>query len=109
MSGYTIEPVVEAYKVFADGHEELVRNLQVAGMSIGNFRDILAAGGTTVAYTNAYRNNRRNPFMGGPIFFGNQLISFVTPALLFEEVTLQRPIGEVPKLPFTRHPSFATK
>ena len=109
MSGYTIEPVIEAYKVYADGREELIRNLQIAGMSIGNFRDILAAGDKPVAYTGAYQNNRRNPFMGGPIFAGPQLISIVTPGLLFEEVTLQRPIGEVPKLPFTRHPAFESK
>ena len=109
MSGYTIEPVIEAYKVYANGREELIRNLQVAGMSIGSFRDILAAGDKPVAYTGAYMNNRRNPFMNGPIFFGSQLISIVTPSLLFEEVTLQRPIGEVPKLPFTAHPSFEAK
>ena len=109
MTGYTIEPVIEAYKVYADGREELVRNLQVAGMSIGNFRDIIAAGDKPVAYTGAYQNGRRNPFMGGPMFAGNQLISIVTPALLFEEVTLQKPIGEVPKLPFTRHPAFESK
>lgn len=106
MTGYTIEPVIEAYKVYADGREELVRNLQIAGMSIGNFRDIMAAGDKPFVYTGAYVNNRRNPFMGGPMFFGNQWISIVTPSLLFEEVTLQRPIGEVPKLPFTAHPSF---
>ncbi len=109
MSGYTIEPVVESYKIYADGREELIRNLQVAGMSIGNFRDILAAGDKNIAYTGAYHNNRRNPFMGGPMFAGPQLISIVTPSLLFEEVTLQHPIGEAPKLPFTKHPAFEKK
>ena len=41
-----LEPVNEAYKLYADGHEELVRNLTVNGLTIGNFKDIVAVSDT---------------------------------------------------------------
>ena len=28
------------------------------------------------------------------------------PSLLFDDMTLQRPTGEIPSLPFSKHPSF---
>jgi hypothetical protein len=33
-------------------------------------------------------------------------VTLRVPALLFEDITLQVPAGEVPKLPITPHPSF---
>jgi hypothetical protein len=46
-----VEPLVEAYKVFPDGHEELVRNLIVNGLTLSAFKDILAASDTPSTYT----------------------------------------------------------
>jgi hypothetical protein len=34
--------VLLAYKRFADGHEELIRNAIVNGINFGSFKDILA-------------------------------------------------------------------
>ena len=106
--GVPIEPIVEAYKVFADGREELVRNLGIAGMTLANLKDITAASNEPFVYTGAYRNNRQNPFQaGGAIFANAPLVSLAVPSLLFDELVLQRPVGEVPKLPFSAHPSFS--
>jgi hypothetical protein len=33
-------------------------------------------------------------------------VSIAAPAMLFDDMTLQRPTGEVPNLPFTKHPFF---
>jgi hypothetical protein len=105
--GVPIAPVVEAYKVFPDGREELVRNLSISGFGPNQFRDILAAGQEALAYTAQFRNPRPSPMISGPITSGRMQVSYRVPALLFEDITLQRPSGEVPKAPFIGHPSFA--
>ncbi len=38
-----VEPLIEAYKVFPDGHEELVRNLNINSLTFGSFKGIVAA------------------------------------------------------------------
>ena len=37
---------------------------------------------------------------------GPLVVSVSTPSLLFEDLALQRPTGEIPHLPVTPHPSF---
>ena len=37
---------------------------------------------------------------------GPTVVSMVIPAMLFEDMTLQRPKGDIPNLPFTKHPFF---
>lgn len=105
-TGSKTEPLVEAYKVFPDGREELIRNAGLLNFSVASFKDIAAVGADPVVYTGAYRNNRRAPVLAGPINDGSALVSVVTPSLLFTELTLQKPVGEVPKLPFAGHPMF---
>jgi hypothetical protein len=34
------------------------------------------------------------------------VVSAVVPSMLFEDLTLQRPAGDIPNLRFTRHPFF---
>lgn len=103
-----VEPVVEAYQVYPDGREVLVRNLGIAGMNLGNWKDVTAAANRATVYTGAYRNNRQNPFqLGAAIFTNTPLVSLAVPSMLFEELVLQRPVGEAPKTPFAGHPSFS--
>jgi predicted Zn-dependent protease len=104
--GYTLEPVIEAVKVFADGRQELIQGATINGMTLSTFRDIVAASDAPFVYTNAYRNNRQSPLMGGPLVLGTPLVSFSVPSLLFDEISLQRPVGEAPKPPYAPHPSF---
>jgi hypothetical protein len=33
-------------------------------------------------------------------------VSIAVPALLFDDLTLRRPTGDIPNLPFSKHPSF---
>jgi hypothetical protein len=103
-----VEPFIEAYKVFPDGHEELVRNLSINSLTLASFKDIVAVSDAAPVYTALMRMTIRSPGMmmsfqapGGP-----NVVSVATPAMLFDDMTLQRPAGDVPNLPFTKHPYF---
>jgi PmbA/TldA metallopeptidase C-terminal domain len=103
-----VEPLIEAYKVFPDGHEELVRNLTINGLTMGALKDILAVSDSPAVQTMPYRQRIFLPMTAGMtnVGTGPALVSVVIPNLLFDEMTLQRPKGDVPNLPFTRHPFF---
>jgi hypothetical protein len=105
--GIEIEEPIEAYKVFSDGHEELARNFKITNLMLSSFKDIVAAGDTPVTYSAPFRVRVNSPVIDGFIgATGPQLVSIVTPPLLFEDLSLQRPSGEIPNLPFSKHPSF---
>lgn len=83
------------YKVHADGRQDLVRNAQMPSLNFETFRDILAATSNEGAYTDVYRTPT-----------GAHLASFVVPSLLFEDVTVRPPTGEIPRLPIAKNPYF---
>jgi hypothetical protein len=96
--GVRVDQATLAYKVFPDGHEELVRNVEIAGMTAATFKEILAAGAEPRVITLPFRNTS----------IGNALIvSIALPDLLFEEITLKTPSGEIPRPPVAEHPFFA--
>ncbi|MBI5380551.1 MAG: hypothetical protein HZA31_01500 [Opitutae bacterium] len=99
-SGETrVEPAILAYKVFPDGREELLRNVEIGGMNAQLFKDIVAAGNEPVVHT--------IPFRSTALFAtGIPVVSFAVPALLFEDVTLKKPTGEIPKPQLAKHPYF---
>jgi TldD protein len=106
-----VEPLVEAYKVYLDGHEELVRNLEINGLTLGAFKDIVAVSDGPVVYSAPIRQVVFSPSMAlnfTPIA-GPNVVSMTVPALLFDEMTLQRPTGDVPNLPVVKHPFFESK
>jgi hypothetical protein len=103
-----VEPLIEAYKVFPDGHEELVRNLEINSLTLGSFKDIVAVSDNAGIYTAPVRIMIQSPGLalgfrapGGP-----NVVSIAVPSMLFDDLTLQRPTGDVPNLPFTKHPYF---
>lgn len=102
-----LSPVVEAVRVFPDGREELLRNIEISGFNTSAFRDLSGVSQETITYTAQFRNPRMSPLMGGMITQNRVLATYTVPSLLFEDVTLQLPAGEVPKPPFIAHPSFA--
>jgi hypothetical protein len=95
-----IEPAILVYKVFPDGHEELLRNVEVSGLTISAFKDVVAAGRDPFVY--------HTPFISGgigrnPSF---EMISLAVPSLLFDDLTLKQPSGAIPKPPVAKHPFF---
>ena len=92
-----------AYKLFPDGSEELAGKLVLTGVSESDFRDIVAASEGTAVQSALFLG-------GGSSVFGFAgvrrpvLISLVVPALLFEDLTIKRPSGNIPRPPLVAHP-----
>jgi len=97
-----------AHKVFPDGHEELVRNVAIDGVTAASFKDVVAASASSLVYSTPFlsmRNSMFSIFAGGsPVEAVAPLVSFVVPSLLFDDVTLKRPMKEIPKLPLSSRP-----
>jgi hypothetical protein len=104
-----VEPAILAYKVFPDGREELVRNAEIAALSAATFKEIVAVSKEQTVYTAPF-HGRAVPnfsyYMGGETSPGGPPATFVVPALLFEDLTVNKPRGEVPKPPVAMHPYF---
>jgi hypothetical protein len=93
----------EIYKVYPDGHEELMRLGQFDGLDDGAFKDLAAVSNDLTVYS--------IPFAayGGRLYPGQTmapLVSFVAPSLLFEDLSLKPAAGELPRLPLSKHPYF---
>jgi len=106
--GAGMKLAVVAYRIYPDGQEELVRNVAIDGISAASFKEIVAASPTTTVYSTPFIS------MGGSmfsIFAGGAaaqaappLVSFAVPSMLFDDVTLKRPVGEIPKPPISPRP-----
>ncbi|MDQ6759059.1 MAG: metallopeptidase TldD-related protein [Acidobacteriota bacterium] len=90
------------YRVYPDGREELVRGLRFRGMSTRSFRDIIAASDEMHVFSFM---DSFFPFalMGGNGFISNAAV--IAPAVLFEELELERTQEDLPKLPVVPPPS----
>jgi hypothetical protein len=97
--------LAEVYKLFPDGHEELVKGVEISDMSPALFRDIVAAGSTPTVYTDDFI-----PRVGAIFSFGISaatqvpVVSYVAPSLLFDEVSLVHSEGQNPNLPIGTSP-----
>jgi hypothetical protein len=92
----------EIYKVYPDGHEELMRLGQFDGLDDTAFKDLAAVSRDLTVYSIPYAayGGRLYPGRGAP------LVSFVAPSFLFEDITLKPATGELPRLPLSKHPFF---
>jgi predicted Zn-dependent protease len=104
----SVQPVLEAYKVFPDGREEPVRNLNVNGLTLDAFRSIVAVSDPSTVYTAPVLILNRSPLTGVSFLQpgGPLVVSTNSPAMLFEDMTLEQPTGDVPIPPFSTHPYF---
>ena len=103
-----VEATILAYKLFPDGHEELIRKAALSGISEASFRDIVAATKSTTEYNVGFQFRNTLPFsissFGVPGSMVPPVASLVVPSLLFEDLTLKRPTGSVPRPPVAAHP-----
>jgi len=99
--GRPVSSPILAYRVYADGREELVRGLRFRGLTTRSFRDILAAGEKEYQF-DYFENGAPWALMGA----GNYVVgcSVVAPALLFEELELEADEEDLPKLPVVAPP-----
>lgn len=97
--------IVAAYKLYPDGREELIRNAQFSDFAAAAFRDIIAVSRERTVHQAVFRAQGGSRFgRGGG--GGARLVSWVVPDMLFEDLTLTRPRGEVRLPPVLKHPFF---
>lgn len=94
-SAHPAPPPTLLYRVYQDGHEELVRGLRFRGVSTRSLRDIMAAS-TEVALFDYINNGAPLAFLGAGGLIAPA--SVIAPGLLFEELEFERPQEQSPKM-----------
>ena len=103
----SVEGVTLAYKVFADGRRELIRNAEFTALSEAAFKDIVAVSEAPNVYTMSYDASDFPSFsFSGVPAPGTPRITISIPDLLFEELTLRKPSENIPRPPVAGHPYF---
>ena len=99
-------PVIEAYKVFPDGREELIRGAQAYRFTTQSFKDIILTGSDKYAL-NYLAPAVSSPFVtGGKQYLGT---SIITPNILFEDGEINIFEDDFPKPPLYPGPRSAGK
>ena len=98
--------IAEVYKLFPDGHEELVRGLEISEMTPAAFKDIVAVGDKPVVFTDEFMPRVGAIFAMGMTSASPDMpvVSCVIPSLLFEEVSLAKSPGPFPNPPISPSP-----
>jgi len=97
--------LAEVYKVYPDGHEELVRGIEIAEMTPAAFKDIVAVGDTPVPHTDEMIPRVGALFAMGMVGSSEMpIVSCVVPSLLFDEVSLVKSQGPFPNPPISPSP-----
>ncbi len=105
-----VEDPIAAYKVFPDGREALIRNVELTGITVSTFKDIVAASSAQTVYSAPFTARTAGVFQTVSFLDmaqsegGASVISVVTPSLLFDDISLRRPTGNVPKPPASSRP-----
>jgi len=93
---------VQLYRVYPDGHEELIRGVRFRGLSTRSFRDILAASDEDAVFN--YLDNDAPFAMTGASGYVNDS-TVVSPGVLFDELELEPVEEEVPRIPIVPPPA----
>jgi hypothetical protein len=103
--GQGSDSLAEVYKLYPDGHEELVQGVGISEMTPGTFKDIVAVGDTPVVFTDEFIPRVGALFSLGMSASSNvPVVSCVVPSLLFEEVSLVKSQGPFPNPPVSPSP-----
>lgn len=91
--------VVEAYKVYPDGHEELIRGSELKGITPQSFKDIILVG------NKMYLLNLLAPSVTSSFSSGGYVgASILAPDLLFEDAEIRPMDFDFPKPPYLENP-----
>ncbi len=98
--------LLEVYKLFADGHEELVRGAEIAALTSATFRDIVGMGDQAVVYSEQFAPKAGTFFSMGMASMagGLPVVSYVVPSLLFEEISVRNTSASFPQPPVSKAP-----
>jgi predicted Zn-dependent protease len=105
-----------AYRLYPDGHEELLRDASLEGLDVTALSRIAAVSRDSQVYTRAAPQGRftalLNPLANpGAGFAGNEstLVSCTVPSLLVTDVTIDKPRGQSPKPALISSPLEASR
>ncbi len=103
--GQGSDSLAEVYKLYPDGHEELVQGVELSEMTPGTFKDIVAVGDAPVVYTDEFIPRVGALFAGGASASSDvPIVSCIVPSMLFEEVSLAKSQGPFPNPPVSPSP-----
>ena len=102
-SGRPVSLPVLVYRVYPDGHEELVRGLHFRGLNARSLKDILAAGDDSAAFE-FMDNSAPFALIGGEQFTAEACV--VAPSILVDDLELRPLEDEQPKLPLVPAPEL---
>ena len=103
-AGGSSRPISEplyVYRLYKDGHEELVRGERLKGVNARSLKDILGAGDDSVTFN--YLDNGA-PFALLGFGSGAAEVSVVAPSVLIDDLELSKIDDEMPKLPLVPAP-----
>lgn len=105
--GASVQPLIDAWRVYPDGREEPIRTAVLSGITEAAFRDIVAASDSPGRHDLVFfplPSLAALPGMAG-IVGTPTTYSLVVPSLLFEDVTVKRPSGDLPQQPLVPPPA----
>ncbi len=91
-----------AYRLYPDGHEELVRGERFKGINARSLKDILAAGDDSITFN--YMDNGA-PFALLGLGSSSAEVTVVAPSLLIDDLEMSKVDDELPKLPIVPPPA----
>ncbi len=95
--------VNEAYKLYPDGREELIRGAQIANLTPQSFRDIMYVGYTPYVLNYLAPAVVSSFISGGKSYLPVSISAF---DLLFEDAEIRSPEGDFTKPPFVSRPKL---
>jgi PmbA/TldA metallopeptidase C-terminal domain len=97
--------LAEVYKLYPDGHEELVQGVEIAELTPVAFKDIVAVGDAPIVFTDEFIPRLGALFsMGLSASADVPLVSCVVPAMLFDDISLVKSQGPFPNPPISPSP-----
>jgi TldD protein len=97
---------LHVYRLYKDGHEELIRGVRLRGLNARSLKDILAAGDDSVTFN--YLENGA-PFALLGLGSSSADVSVSAPSLLIDDLELVKIDDEQQKLPIAPPPSLASR
>ena len=91
---------MRVFKVYADGHEEPMRAAEITGVTPASFKEIAAASKTRTVHSLGFVSS--GSFMAGNA--GSGAVTYFVPSLLFTNLSIRKPRGSTPRLPFVPPP-----
>ena len=108
--GVVVDRLTHAFRVYPDGREEPIRLAELSGIGESDFRSIVAVSADTINYTFRSVPTTAYSLVATSAQYGDTSpqgwVSIAAPDLLFEELTLRDPVGNLPLPPVATHPHF---